>query len=124
MTEATTPHQGEREVRISKIHRMQGMGIIPYAQQFAKKDSIWDIIARSEWKTFRDSNDIILNTEVQVTSEQITKGTFVRIVSGPLNGVSGEVVEIRGKRSIVLRFNNLGFCVHAELGANKVEVVK
>jgi len=64
-----------------------------------------------------------LNTEVEVTSEQITKGTFVRIVSGPLNGVSGEVVEIRGNRSIVLRFKDLGFCVHARLGANKVEVV-
>ena len=64
-----------------------------------------------------------LNTEVEVTSERITKGTFVKIVSGPLCGVSGEVVDIRGKRSIVLRFNNLGFCVHADLGANEVELV-
>ena len=36
-----------------------------------------------------------LNTEVEVTSERITKGTFVKIVSGPLCGVSGEVVDIR-----------------------------
>jgi len=64
-----------------------------------------------------------LNTEVEVTAEKIKKGAFVRIVSGPLNGVSGEVVEIRGKRSIVLRFKDLGFCVHAELGPNKVELV-
>jgi len=64
-----------------------------------------------------------LNTEVEVTSERITKGSFVRIVSGPLCGLSGEVVNIRGKRSIVLRFNDLGFCVHADLGTNEVEFV-
>jgi len=64
-----------------------------------------------------------MNTEVEVTSERISKGTFVKIVSGPLCGVSGEVVEIRGKRSIVLRFNDLGFCIHADLGTNEVELV-
>jgi len=64
-----------------------------------------------------------LNTEVEVTSERISKGTFVKIVSGPLLGVCGEVVEIRGKRSIVLRFNDLGFCVHTDLGANEVELI-
>jgi len=64
-----------------------------------------------------------LNTQVEVTSERITKGTFAKIVSGPLCGMSGEVVEIRGKRNIVLRFNDLGFCVHADLGSNEVEVI-
>jgi len=64
-----------------------------------------------------------MNMEVEVTSERISKGTFVKIVSGSMCGISGEVVEIRGKRSIVLRFNDLGFCVHADLGANEVELV-
>jgi len=64
-----------------------------------------------------------MNTEVEVTSERISKGTFVKIVSGPMSGISGEVVEIRGKRSIVLRFNDLGFCVHADLGTNEVELL-
>ena len=64
-----------------------------------------------------------MNTEVEVTSERISKGTFVKIISGPMSGISGEVVEIRGKRSIVLRFNDLGFCVHADLGTNEVELL-
>lgn len=64
-----------------------------------------------------------LNTEVEVTSERITKGTLVKIVSGPLYGISGEVTDIRGKSSIVLRFNDLGFCVYADLGTNEVELV-
>jgi transcription antitermination factor NusG len=64
-----------------------------------------------------------LNSAAQVTSDRIKKGDPVRIVTGPLNGLVGEVVEIRGKRCIVLRFNNLGFCVHAELGSNEIELV-
>lgn len=64
-----------------------------------------------------------LNSAAQVTSDRIKKGDPVRIVSGPLSGLSGEVIEIRGKRCIVLRFNELGFCVHAELGSNEMEII-
>lgn len=64
-----------------------------------------------------------MNTEAEVTSDHIRKGVIVKIVSGPLSGISGEVVEIRGKRCIVLRFSDLGFCIHAELRLNKLELV-
>lgn len=64
-----------------------------------------------------------LNSEVEVTNERITKGQLVRIVSGPLAGIDAEVVEIRGKRCILLRLNNLGFSVHAELGNENVEIL-
>ena len=64
-----------------------------------------------------------LNSEAEVTNERITKGQLVRIVSGPLAGIDGEVVEIRGKRCILLRFSNLGFSVHAELGNENIEIL-
>lgn len=57
-----------------------------------------------------------LNTEVQVTSDRIRKGDALKIVNGPLAGITGEVAEIRGKHNILLRFDNLGFCVYAEVG--------
>lgn len=63
-----TDHQGEREVRIGKVQKMKDMGVIPYAQSFSKKDMIGDIIRTSEWKTFRDVNDIIPSPELQVTT--------------------------------------------------------
>ena len=62
--------------------------------------------------------------KIEVTSEHIRKGDFIKVVYGPLKNVSGEVVEIRGKRRILLRFNSLGYCIHAEMGINKVELVK
>ena len=58
--------------------------------------------------------------DVQVTSERIRKGDNVRIVGGPLKNLCAEVVDIRGKYRILLRFENLGCCVHVEIGANKV----
>ena len=61
-----TDHQGERDVRIGKVHKMKAMGIIPFAQSFDKKNLIEDIIKDYEPKEHRDINDIIPNTEMQV----------------------------------------------------------
>lgn len=61
---------------------------------------------------------------IEVTSERIHKGDKIRVISGPLANVSGEVVEIRGKRRILLRFDTLGYCIHAEIGINKIDLLK
>ena len=61
-----TDHQGERDVRIGKVHKMKAMGIIPFAQSFDKKNLIEDIIKDYETKEHRDINDIIPNPEMQV----------------------------------------------------------
>ncbi len=42
------------------------MGIHPYAQSFQKKDLISDIIAQYEGQTLRDSEEVVLNPQVQV----------------------------------------------------------
>lgn len=64
-----------------------------------------------------------LNSDIEVTNEPIRKGQLVRIVSGLLAGIEGEVGEIRGKHCILLRFSNLGFSVYAELGNENVEII-
>jgi len=64
------------------------------------------------------------NESVVVTSERISKGDMVRVCKGPFRDIFGEVVEIRGKERLVLRFGSLGYCVHTELGTNKVEIIK
>jgi lysyl-tRNA synthetase class 2 len=68
MTEETKviDHVGERETRIAKAKKMKGMGVIPYAQSFDKKDLISDIIKTYETKEHRDINDVIPNPAIQV----------------------------------------------------------
>ena len=56
----------EKEVRIQKTHKMKKMGIHPYAQSFQKKALISDIIAQYEGQTLRDSEEVVLNPQVQV----------------------------------------------------------
>ncbi len=97
MTENKNPQQqkpkkpngtlSEREVRIQKIKKMQSMGVVPFAQSFAKKDMIADIIKSYENAEHRDINDIIENPVNQVkTAGRVTlyrshgKIAFARIL--------------------------------------------
>ncbi|PID34837.1 MAG: hypothetical protein CR971_01205, partial [candidate division SR1 bacterium] len=97
MTENKNPQQqkpkkpngtlSEREVRIQKIKKMQTMGVVPFAQSFAKKDMIADIIKTYENAEHRDINDIIENPINQVkTAGRVTlyrthgKIAFARIL--------------------------------------------
>lgn len=61
---------------------------------------------------------------VGVTSERFEKGDRVSVVSGPLKGVEGEVVEVRGRRHIVLVFNSLGCNVMTEIANDEVLRIK
>ncbi len=60
---------------------------------------------------------------IEITTERIAKGDFIRIVKGPLKGAMGEVVEVRGKQRILLRFVTLGYCVQVDLGYNEIELL-
>ncbi|MEL7587611.1 MAG: UpxY family transcription antiterminator [Prolixibacteraceae bacterium] len=54
----------------------------------------------------------VLNESLVVTSEHIEKDDLIEVLSGPLAGVQGEVVRIKGKSHLVLRFRSLGCCIH------------
>lgn len=45
------------------------------------------------------------NPDITATNQHIKKGDNVRIASGPLNGLKGEVVEVDGKQKFVLRID-------------------
>jgi transcription antitermination factor NusG len=64
-----------------------------------------------------------LNDKIEVSSERIRKGTFVKIINGPLKNIVGEVMETRGKRHLLLRFDQLGYTLQVDLGLNEVEVL-
>lgn len=64
----TDNYQSERDVRISKIHKMKEMWVVPFAQSFDKKNLISDIHKEYEPKELRDINDIILSPVNQVST--------------------------------------------------------
>lgn len=63
------------------------------------------------------------NDQINVTREKLAKGTLVKIKRGLLKDIQGEIVEIRGKNRIVLRFERLGYCIHTDISMDEVEFV-
>lgn len=64
-----------------------------------------------------------VNEEIEVSTSRICKGCYVKIINGPLKNIIGEVVETRGKRCLLLRFEPLGYNIHVNLGDNKIEIL-
>lgn len=66
---------------------------------------------------------IHFNQELVVTHEDLAMGDLVKVKSGLLEGVEGEVIQFRGKDRILLRFKDLGYCIHTEIQLNDIETL-
>lgn len=62
--------------------------------------------------------------DVELTTRKLKKGDLLEVTKGSLKGVQGELVQIRGKSRIVLRFPSLGCCVHTEISLDEVQAIK
>ncbi len=51
---------------------------------------------------------VATEADVEVTVESFHPGDKVRVVSGPLHGLEGELVDFRGNRRVMVRFEQLG----------------
>ncbi len=58
---------------------------------------------------------------VELTKHSLKKGDYLEVTFGPLKGVRGELLQLRGKQRIVLRFLSLGCCVHADISMDEVK---
>jgi transcription antitermination factor NusG len=52
--------------------------------------------------------------ELEVTLEELKPGQMVEVISGPLCGVVGELIEFKGKNKVALRIDPLGYSVLVE----------
>jgi transcriptional antiterminator RfaH len=57
---------------------------------------------------------------IEVDYSFIKRGDRVEVTSGPLRGIAGEVVQLNGRFRILLRFESIQCCVHAEIGLNEI----
>ena len=46
---------------------------------------------------------------LNVEPTNIQKGQIITITSGPMKGISGEVIEVQGARKLYLRISNIGY---------------
>lgn len=64
------------------------------------------------------------SSKVDLTHENLEKGELVEVAAGPLKGVWGEIIEIRGKQRIVIRFESLGTCIYTDVSLSKVKRIQ
>ena len=64
------------------------------------------------------------NRKVDLSYENLEKGETVVVLGGPLKGVEGEFIQIRGKNRIVIRFESLGTCVYTDVALDKIKQVQ
>lgn len=51
---------------------------------------------------------VATEADVEVTSDRFAPGDKVKVVGGPLLGLEGEMVDYRGSRRVMVRFDQLG----------------
>ncbi|MDR0766407.1 MAG: UpxY family transcription antiterminator [Odoribacteraceae bacterium] len=57
---------------------------------------------------------------VEVSTEEIPSGTYVRVTCGKLTGLEGELVEYKGKHKVLIRIDHLG-CALTDVSSSCVE---
>jgi transcriptional antiterminator RfaH len=60
---------------------------------------------------------------IEVEYAHVKRGDHVEVTSGALRGIIGEVVQIKGKYRILLRFDSIQCCVHTEISLSDVKPV-
>ncbi len=63
------------------------------------------------------------NNEIGLIEERLKKGKKVEVISGSLKGIEGEVVKIKGRNRIVIRFDSLGTCVYTDIDLKCVKLM-
>lgn len=60
---------------------------------------------------------------VEVDYGFVKRGDRVEVVSGALRGIIGEVVQLNGKFRILLRFESIQCCIHAEISLTEIRPI-
>ncbi|MGF1585721.1 MAG: UpxY family transcription antiterminator [Bacteroidales bacterium] len=61
--------------------------------------------------------------DVEVTTENFTPGDRVKVVSGPMHGLEGELVDFRGNRRVMIRIDHIGQQLLVSIPAGFLEVI-
>ncbi len=67
---------------------------------------------------------VATETDVEVTADKFEPGDSVRIVSGPMIGLEGELVDYRGKRRVMIRIETIGQQLIVSIPAGFLEPVR
>ena len=62
--------------------------------------------------------------EVEITTEKLTPGQLVEVISGPLIGLQGKLQKIKGKNKVAIELEQLGYAALVEIEAQDIISIK
>ena len=62
--------------------------------------------------------------KVELTREDLNPGEQVEILSGPLMGMKGELVQIKGKNKVGIRLQPVGYTVMVEVPISELAIIR
>jgi transcription antitermination factor NusG len=63
------------------------------------------------------------NLPIEATTEKFTPGQMVKIISGPLNGLEGELLNLNKKHNLIIRLENIGYTLKVDVSASSVVIL-
>jgi len=64
------------------------------------------------------------NIDVECARNDFPKGTHVRVVTGPLNGLTGELISTAGKHKVLIRIDHLDKVLLITVSPNNLEPIR
>lgn len=85
------------------------VGVVAYVSYKGKACTIPD----SDMEAMKRTIENHMNFDIETSKLQ--KGQTITVTSGPLEGISGEVLEVQGTKKLYLRISNIGYTLVVDL---------
>lgn len=95
--------------RVDYRRVFESKGVVSYVSRKGKAVVIPDREMEAMQRT------VASNLSFNVEASTIQKGQIITIASGPLKGITGEVMEIQGSRKFFLRISHIGYSLVVNL---------
>ena len=96
----------------------EARGIVSYVSEKGKAA----IIPNHEIEAMRRTINNQLTFDIETS--RLKKGETITVTSGPLEGIKGEVLEIRGAKKLILRISHIGYTLVVDLNEAEIEKSK
>ena len=76
-----------------------------------------------EWQIVAMKQLIESKHDFEVTTEELQKGDYVKVVSGALTGMQGELISFRSEKKVLIRIEHIGHCLIVNIPLSQLKPV-
>nr|WP_319397898.1 UpxY family transcription antiterminator [uncultured Carboxylicivirga sp.] len=84
-------------------------GVVAYVSYKGKACTIPDSDIQAMKRTIENQ----LNFDIE--TDQLKKGQTITVTSGPLQGITGEITDVKGSKKLYLRISNIGYTLVVDM---------